>query len=119
RRALELGRARCALDGRELIHFIPLGFSIDGNRGIRQPHGMYGQSLGVDMHVISAEPGPVRNLVTCVRRSHLDIEKLVAAPYAAGLSALVEDETDLGVTVVDMGGGTTDIAVFYDGNVIF
>ena len=68
---------------------------------------MFGERLGVDMHVVTAAAGAVRNLTTCVARCHLDVARLVVSPYAAGLAALVEDEMDLGVTVIDMGGGTT------------
>ncbi len=109
------------LDGnedRELVHCIPVGYSIDGNRGVRDPRGMYGDRLGVDMHLITAAAGAYRNLATCVARCHLDIDDIVVSPYASGLACLVEDEMDLGVTLVDMGGGTTTIAVFYDGSVI-
>ena len=106
-------------DDRDLIHCLPVGYSIDGNRGIRDPRGMFGEQLGVSFHRINAAPGPVRNLKNCVARCHLDIEEVVVSPYASGLSCLVEDEKDLGVTLVDMGGGTTTIAVFYDGQVVF
>jgi cell division protein FtsA len=80
---------------------------------------MYGERLGVDMHVVTAAAGPVRNLSTCIARCHLDIRSLVVSPYAAGLASLVDDEMDLGVCVVDMGGGTTTLAVFFDGNVVY
>jgi len=80
---------------------------------------MYGERLGVDMHVVTAAAGPVRNLSTCVGRCHLDIRALVVSPYAAGLASLVDDEMDLGVCVVDMGGGTTTLSVFFDGNVVY
>lgn len=106
-------------EDRDLIHCLPVGYSIDGNRGIRDPRGMFGEQLGVSFHRINAAPGPVRNLKNCVARCHLDIEEVVVSPYASGLSCLVEDERDLGVTLVDMGGGTTTIAVFYDGQVVF
>ncbi len=104
---------------RELIHSIPIAYSIDGNRGIRDPRGMFGESLGVDMHLITARAGTVQTLRTVIERCHLDVEEFVVSSYAAGLAALVEDETDLGVTVLDMGAGTTDLAVFYDGRMIF
>lgn len=104
---------------RQLIHSIPVGYTIDGSRGIRDPRGMYGERLGVDIHLVTAAAGPVRNLMTCVARCHLDVRALVVSPYAAGLATLVEDEMDLGVTVIDMGAGTTSIAVFFDGNVVF
>ena len=124
RRALDQGHQVQVLreddsNGRQTIHSIPTGYSIDGNRGIRDPRGMYGEHLGVNMHVITAASGAVRNLTTCVQRCHLDVAGFVVSPYAAGLASLVEDEMDLGVTVIDMGGGTTTLSVFFEGNVIF
>lgn len=106
-------------EDRELIHCLPVGYSIDGNTGIHDPRGMFGERLGVSFHHINAAVGPVRNLRSCVARCHLDIEEVVVSPYASGLSCLVEDEKDLGVTLVDMGGGTTTISVFYDGQLVF
>jgi cell division protein FtsA len=105
--------------GRQLIHSIPTGYSIDGSRGIRDPRGMYGEQLGVHMHIITAGAGAVRNVSTCIQRCHLEPVAFVVSPYASGLATLVEDEMELGVTVIDMGGGTTTIAVFYEHNVIF
>jgi len=119
RRAHEQGGSANGHGDRQLIHSIPVGYTIDGSRGIRDPRGMYGERLGVDMHLITAAAGPLRNLRTCVERCHLDIQSLVVSSYAAGLAALVEDEMELGVTVVDMGGGTTTIAVFFDGHVVY
>jgi cell division protein FtsA len=104
---------------RQIIHSVPVGFSIDDSRGIRDPRGMYGERLGVNMNVVTAGAGGVRNHTAAIGRSHLDVEALVVSPYAAGLSCLVEDEIGLGVTVIDMGGGTTTIGVFFDGNLIF
>ncbi len=103
---------------RELVHTIPVGYSIDGNRGVRDPRGMYGERLGVNMHVISILSGALRNLETGVQRCHLDVEDKVVSAYASGLATLVEDETQLGVTCIDMGGGTTSIAVFFDGELV-
>ena len=119
RRALDHGNSVNNGDDRRLIHPIPVGYTIDGSRGIRDPRGMYGERLGVDMHLITAAAGPLRNLQTCIERCHLDLHALVSAPYASGLASLVEDEMDLGVTVIDLGGGTTTIAVFFDGHVIY
>jgi cell division protein FtsA len=128
RRALEQGQQahRVHLSGggngaagRQMIHSIPTAYSIDGNRGIRDPRGMFGEHLGVDVHIITANSGAVRNLNSCIQRCHLDVAGFVVSPYAAGLSCLVEDEMELGVTVIDMGGGTTTIAVFFEGNVIY
>ena len=111
---------RCASAGdRQVIHSIPVGFSIDDSRGIRDPRGMFGERLGVNMHVVTAATAAVRNHTAAIGRAHLEVEALVVSPYAAGLACLVEDEIDLGVTVIDMGGGTTTIGVFFDGNLIF
>ncbi|MEM7171572.1 MAG: cell division protein FtsA [Pseudomonadota bacterium] len=108
-----------AESGRQTVHSIPTGYSIDGNRGIRDPLGMCGDQLGVNLHVVTAASSAIRNLSACIQRCHLDIAGFVVSPYASGLSCLVEDEMDLGVTVIDMGGGTTTISVFLEGNVIF
>jgi cell division protein FtsA len=69
--------------------------------------------------VVTAAAGAVKNLTTCVARCHLDLRAIVVSPYAAGLAALVDDEMDLGVTVIDMGAGTTSLAVFFDGHVVY
>ncbi|OJX71761.1 cell division protein FtsA [Magnetospirillum sp. 64-120] len=118
RRMLDHGRAHHESADRDLIHAIPVDYTIDGNEGIRDPRGMYGERLGVAIHVISAAVGPVRNLMTVVHRCHLDIEARVVSPFAAGLACLVEDEKELGVTCIDMGGGTTSIAVFVGGQLV-
>ena len=119
RRVLDHGRQVNGSADRQVIHSIPVGYTIDGNRGIRDPRGMFGGRLGVNMHVVTAAAGAVRNLATCVNRCHLEVAALVISPYASGLASLVEDEKDLGVTLIDMGGGTTGIAVFFDGQVVF
>ena len=106
------------LGNRELVHSIAVGYSIDGCRGVRDPRGMYGERLGVNLHTVSASGGAVRNLVTCISRCHLGVEGKVVSPYASALACLVEDEKKLGVTCIDMGGGTTSIAVFFDGELV-
>ena len=118
RRALGQGTSQEQPPDRALIHCIPVAYTIDATRGIRDPRGMFGDKLGIDMHLVTAKSGTLRNLATCVAHCHLDIDAQVAAPYASGLACLVEDELDLGVTLVDMGGGTTTIAVFYEGEVV-
>ena len=79
---------------------------------------MVGERLGVDLHVVSAEAAAARNLMLAVERCHLGIEAVVATPYAAGLSALVDDEAEMGVAVIDMGGGTTSVGVFAGGQLV-
>ena len=119
RKVHDQGRQVADVADRTNLHAIPVGYSIDGSRGIRDPRGMYGQRLGVHVHAISATTSAIRNLVTCVARCHLDVLGVVVSPFAAGLAALVDDERDLGVTLIDMGGGTTTIAVFFDGQVVY
>jgi cell division protein FtsA len=118
KRVLAHGCQQPLPDERQLIHAIPVGYSLDGARGIRDPRGMWGDELGVAMHLVSAAPGPVRNLMACVSRGHLDVAGLVLSPFAAGLSCLVEDEIELGVTVIEMGAGVTGIAVFQRGALV-
>jgi len=119
RNVLERGYQTRGSPDRQVIHSIPVGFSIDDSRGILDPRGMVGERLGVNMHIVSAARASVRNHTAAIGRSHLEAEALVVSPYAAGLACLVEDEMGLGVTVIDMGGGTTTIGVFFGGNLIF
>ncbi|MDD7910325.1 MULTISPECIES: cell division protein FtsA [Pseudovibrio] len=117
-RVLTAGSTHTATDGRAVMHALPISYGLDGNRGIRDPRGMMGRKLGVDMQVVTAEVPPVRNLELCINRGHLHVENLVATPYASGLSTLVGDETELGVACIDMGGGTTTISIFVDGQMV-
>ncbi len=119
RKVLEQGRMLKNGDDRELIHSIPVGFRIDDNNGIRDPRGMYGDRLGVEMHLVTAATGPVRNVATCVGGCHLEVAAFVVAPLAAGMAVMVEDEMTLGTTLIDLGGGTTSIAVFEDGELVY
>lgn len=104
---------------RSVVHSIPIGYSLDGEHGISNPMGMVGARLGVDMHIVTAENAPLRNLEHCINRSHLSVEDLVATPYAAGLSSLVEDEMQMGCACIDIGGGTTTLSVFMEGRFVY
>lgn len=119
KRILDNNKIRQVAPDRELIHFLPIGYSIDKTRGIKDPRGMFGEKLGADIHLVTADASTTRNLLSCVGRCHLDINSIVAASYASGTACLSEDEIDLGVTLIDMGGGTTTISVFFDGYMIF
>ncbi len=119
RRALAQGRAHHRISENEVIHAIPVTYSLDGNRGIRDPRGMFGDRLGVQLNIVTAHAGPLRNLFTSIARCHLDIEGLAVSPYASGLACLVDDEIDMGVTCIDMGGGITTIAIFLEGNLVY
>ena len=118
RRVLAQGQPNGDAGDRKVIHTIPVGYTVDGSRGIRDPRGMFGERLGVTIHTITAQPGPLRNLTSCVSRCHLDVAGCVVSAYASGLACLVDDERDLGVTLIDLGGGATSIAVFIDGDMV-
>jgi cell division protein FtsA len=119
RRVIDQGRHAHTQSERRLLHAIPVSFTIDGSRGIRDPRGMCGERLGVNMNVVTANAGAIRNLETVIGRCHLDVETYVVSPYAAGIASLVEDEMDLGVAIIDLGGGTTSFGVFYDGQIVY
>jgi len=119
RNVLERGYQMREPGDRQVVHSFPVGFSIDDSRGIRDPRGMVGSRLGVNMHIVNASGASVRNHGAAIARAMLGIDAFVVSPYAAGLACLVEDETNLGVTVIDMGGGTTTIGVFVGGNLVF
>ena len=118
RRVLNQAKSRVDRSEATVLHALPVGHTIDGSRGIRDPRGMYGDRLGVRMHVLAASPAPIRNLRMVIERCHLEVEGLAASAYVSALACLVRDEIDLGVTLVDMGAGTTGITVFYEGAMI-
>ena len=117
-RVLGAGRRHSMRDGRAVLHSLPIGYSIDGGNGIRDPRGMLGERFGVDMHVATVDIAAARNLMLAVERCHLDVEAMVASPYVAGLSVIADDEADLGAAVIDMGAGTTTMAVFMGGRFV-
>lgn len=117
-RVLAAGRAHTVARGRSAIHSLPIAYSLDGERGVRDPRGMVGQRLGVDMHMVTGEAAPMHNLELAINRCHLTVAKMVATPYASGLAAMVDDEAELGCVAVDFGAGTTSMAVFADGHFV-
>src|SRR6201985_1661449 len=112
------GRARCRLDGHEIIQSAPTTYVVDEARGVRDPSGMFCQRMGVAMHAVPVRPSPLQNLKLAVERCHLNVVGTLFGAYAAGLSVLTEDEKQIGATVIDMGGGTTSIAVFLEGHLV-
>ncbi|MBN9563584.1 MAG: cell division protein FtsA [Alphaproteobacteria bacterium] len=118
RRVVHEGRARALVEGRDTIHALPLTFTVDDMQGVADPRGLHCATLTARLHVIDAATTALRSLGACIARSDLDISELVSAPMAAGLSTLVHDERELGVTVIDMGGGTTGMAVFAEGQLL-
>jgi cell division protein FtsA len=100
------------------LHLIPNGFWLDAQRGVADPRGMVGAELGADMHVTTCDASAARNLMLAIERCHLRVAAVVASPYAAGLSTLVDDEAELGAALIDMGAGATTIAAFAEDRLI-
>ena len=118
RRVVSEGRARAEQEGRDIIHALPLAFSVDETSGVADPRGLHCGTLTARLHVIDATTNALRTLHTCIGRCDLDISAIVSSPMAAGLSTLVQEERELGTTVIDMGGGTTGMAVFAEGQLL-
>ena len=119
RALLQDGRARCRLDGYDIIQSSPTAYVVDEARGVRDPSGMFCQRIGVAMHAVAVKPSPLANLRLAVERCHLNVVGTLFSAYASGLATLTEDEKQIGATVIDMGGGVTSIAVFLEGHLVF
>src|SRR5437763_11125051 len=113
-RAIEVARAIAIPANREVIHVIPRGYVVDGQEGIKNPIGMSGFRLEVETHIITGAVSSIHNLIKCVQKARVEIEDLVLEPLASSEAVLADGETELGVALVDIGGGTTDIGVFSD-----
>jgi cell division protein FtsA len=105
-------------EGRVVLHSLPIGYTLDDARGVRDPRGMLGHRFGVDMNIATVDTAAARNLMLLVESCHLRVEAMVASPYVAGLAALADDEADLGAALIDMGAGTTTTAVFSGGRFV-
>ena len=116
-RALDAARAIAIPHNREVLHIIPRNFVVDGQDGIRMPLGMYGFRLEVEAHLITAATTTVKNLTQCIEAAGVMVEQFVLNPLASSEAALTDTERDLGVVACDVGGGTTDVAIFIEGNV--
>jgi cell division protein FtsA len=117
-RVLAAGSRKSLREGRVVLHALPLGFSLDDAHGVRDPHGMMASRFGVRLNAVTADAAAARNLMLAVERCHLVVEAMAAAPYVASLATLADDEADLGAAVIDMGAGTTTLAIFADGRFI-
>ena len=100
--------------GSDIIHVMPQNYTVDYEDGFTDPVGMTGVKLEADFHIITAQTNAINNLNKCVKKAEIQIENLILEPLASSLSVLSEEEKEAGVCLVDIGGGTTDIAVFYD-----
>ena len=102
---------------RKLLHVISRGYAVDGQMGVKNPVGMHGFRLDVETHIITAGVTSVQNLVRCIRSIGIDVDDLILEPLASSEAVLTEDEKQVGVVLADIGGGTTDVAIFKDGSI--
>jgi cell division protein FtsA len=114
-RAIETARAMPIPTDQQVLHILTQEFIIDGQDGVREPLGMSGVRLEVKVHIVTGAVSAAQNIVKCVRRCGLEVNDLILQPLASSLAVLTEDEKELGVCLVDIGGGTSDIAVFREG----
>ena len=117
RRVLSSAQSVKIPSDRKLLHVIPRSYAVDGQAHVKNPIGMHGFRLDVETHVITAAVTSVQNLVKCIRSIGIDIEDLVLEPLASSEAILTPDEKEVGVILADIGGGTTDIAVFKEGSI--
>jgi cell division protein FtsA len=117
KRALSVARSVFVPEGKKLLHAIPRYYALDGQEGVKQPVGMHGTRLDVETHIITASATAVQNLVKCVRSTGIEVEDLILEPLASSEAVLTQEEREAGVIMADIGGGTTDIAVFKGGNI--
>ncbi len=116
-RALEAARSVAIPHNREVIHVVQRGFSIDGQDGIHSPIGMHGYKLEVETHIITAAAATVENLRQCLAAAGVEVQQFVLNPLASAEAVLTENECQMGVAVCDIGGGTTDMAIYVNGKV--
>lgn len=121
----EIGRVLNACDvpdygaGREVLHAQPVNFALDNRSGLIDPRGQMGQTLAVDMHMLTVDAVAIQNLVRCVKRCDLELAGIANSAYVSGISALVEDEQELGAACIDMGGGSTGVSIFIKKHMIY
>lgn len=116
-RAIDAARAVAIPNTREILHVIPRGYVVDGQEGVRDPIGMSAVRLEVETHIVTASQSGVQNLTKCVQRAGVEIDELVLAPLATAEAVLANEDRELGVALLDIGGDTTDLAIFHDGSI--
>jgi len=117
KRVLSAARNITVAEGKKVLHAIPRSYALDGQEGVMQPVGMHGSRLDVETHIVTASVTSIQNLAKCVRSVGVDVEDLILEPLASGEAALTPEERESGVIMADIGGGTTDIAVFKNGSI--
>ncbi len=115
---LNAGQESIDPEGRMILHALPALYTIDGMTGVKKPRGLHADRLAVDIHVVAADPAPVKNLDLCVRSAHLGVEAIVASPVAAGKACLSDEERELGVALVELGAGVTNVSLFAGGMLV-
>jgi cell division protein FtsA len=117
-RVMSAGARHATGEGRTVLHALPVGYMLDGVKGVRDPKGMVARQFGIEANVVTADAAAVGNLMLVVERCHLTVEAIAAGPYVAGLSVLTDGESDLSAAVVDLGAGTTTIATYSSGRFV-
>ena len=112
------GRNAIDPEGRMVLHAQPTLYTLDGLKGVKRPLGLHADTLGVDIHVVAADGSPVRNLDLCVRSAHLEVKSIIASPVATGMACLSEEERELGVALVELGAGLTNVSLFAGGMLV-
>ncbi len=106
-------------EGRDVLHAQPVNFALDHRSGLSDPRGQLGQSLAVDMHMLTVDGAAIQNLIHCIKRCDLELAGIASSAYVSGISSLVEDEQELGAACIDMGGGSTSISIFLKKHMIY
>lgn len=121
----DIARALAACDvpdlgeGREVLHAHPVNFALDHRSGMKDPRGQIGNKLAVDMHLLTVETAALQNIIHCIKRCDMELAGLASSAYVAGISALVEDEQELGSACIDLGGGATGLSIFMKKHMIY
>ncbi|RMH63137.1 MAG: cell division protein FtsA [Calditrichaeota bacterium] len=118
-RVLDVARAIALPMDREVLHVLPQEYAVDSQLGIKDPIGMSGTRLEAEVHIVTAAAAAAQNIVNCIRQAGYEVADIVLEPYASSLAVLEDDERSLGVGIIDIGGGTTDIAIFFEGSIRF
>ncbi len=116
KRVIEAAKNVAIPQEREIIHILPLEFSVDEQDGIQNPLGMSGMRLEASVHIVTGASTPAQNIYKCIQKVGLKVEELVLEPLASSYAVLSPEEQNLGVILIDLGGGTTDLAIFYEGS---
>lgn len=118
-KVIDVAKAKQIEGDHQIVHAQATKYVLDNQSDIRDPRGMTGSRLEADVHVITAASSAMRNVVRCVERCHLEVQDVVVQPFASSMATLVQDERELGVAMIDMGGSTCDIAIYAEGALVY